>query len=114
MNLTTCGPSNSVLESDLELAVVQGTLTKLSIVETSHGFFVVARLHWSSDKDWYLTTRRERYRPRLFKDLNRLNDFLRETCPTDAVELVRNQSFPEPSDSPPVIKREIASTQHKH
>mgnify|MGYP000055662855 CR=1 FL=1 len=114
MNLTPCGPSNSVLESDLELAVTQQTLTKLSIAETADGFFVVARLHWSSEKDWYLTTRRERNRPRLFKDLNRLNDFLRAAYPTDTVELVRNQRLPDPCDSPQVIKRDTNSTQHKH
>lgn len=114
MNLTPCGPSNSVLEGDLELAVQQQTLTKLSIAETSEGFYVVARLRWADDKDWYLTTRRERTRPRLFKDLSRLNDFLRESYPTEAVELLRNQPLPEPGDSHPAMKRDTHSTQHKH
>jgi hypothetical protein len=98
MTLTPCSPANSVLEGDLELAVQQDTLTKLSIAETPDGFFVIARLRWADNKDWYLTTRRERTRPRLFKDLNRLNDFLRESYPTDSVELLRNQQLPQPGE----------------
>jgi hypothetical protein len=99
MTLTPCSPANSVLEGDLELAVQQDTLTKLSIAETPDGFFVIARLRWADNKDWYLTTRRERTRPRLFKDLNRLNDFLRESYPTDSVELLRNQQLPQPGEA---------------
>lgn len=112
MNLTPCGPANSLLEGDLELAVQQHTLTQLSIAETPEGFYVIARLRWADSKDWYLTTRRERTRPRLFKDLNRLNEFLRESYPTERVELLRNQQFPL-SAEPAQAKREPSSTKHK-
>lgn len=94
MNLAPCSPANSVLEGDLELAVQQGTLKKLVIAEIPEGYYVIAQLRWSSNKDWYLTTRRERYQPRVFKDLKRLNDLLRESIPTESVELLRYQELP--------------------
>ena len=94
MSLTPCSPANSVLEGDLEIAVQQQTLRKLTIAETPDGFYVIAQLLWAGKKDWYLTTRRVREQPRLFKDLNRLNDHLRTTYPTDRVEILRNQQLP--------------------
>lgn len=96
MNLTPCSAATSMLEADLELATEQQTLTKLTIAETAGGFYVVARVRWAADKDWYLTTRRDRTRPRLFKDLHKLNDLLRESYPTARVELLRNQDLPAP------------------
>jgi hypothetical protein len=112
MTPTPCGPANSLLEGDLDLAAQQQTLTKLSIAETPEGFYVIARLLWADSKDWYLTTRRERTRPRLFKDLNRLNEFLREAYPTERVELLRNQPLPL-SAEPSQAKRGPKSTKHK-
>lgn len=95
MNLLPCSSENSILEGDLELAVLQKTLEKLKIMETPEGFFVVVNLKWAKGKDWYLTTRRERNTPKLFKDLKRLNDHLREAYPTEVVELYRNQQVPD-------------------
>lgn len=94
MNRTPCSPANSILEGDLELAVQQQTLKKLTIAETPDGFYVVAQLKWAGNKEWYLTTRRERDQPRLFKDLKRLNDHLKTAYPTDSVEILRNQQLP--------------------
>jgi hypothetical protein len=95
MNRPACGPANSILEGDLELAVQQETLKKISIAETPEGFYVIAQLKWSGTKDWYLTTRRERSKPRLFKDLKRLNELLRDSYPTEVVELIRHQELPD-------------------
>lgn len=94
MNRTPCSPANSILEGDLELAVQQQTLTRLTIAETADGYYIVAKLKWAGNKDCYLTTRRERDQPRLFKDLKRLNDHLRIAYPTDRVEILRNQQLP--------------------
>lgn len=90
-----CGRSNSLLEEDLDRAVQQQTLTKITLAETDEGFYVVVRLKWAEDKDWYLCTRRDRTRPRLFKDLNRLNEHLKAAYPTQSIELLRNQEMPE-------------------
>lgn len=103
MNRTPCSPANSVLEGDLELAVQQQTLKKIQVAETPEGYYVIAQLKWAGNKDWYLTTRRKRTEPRLFKDLRRLNDLLREAYPTDIVEILRNQTVPEPGEQPPSI-----------
>lgn len=101
MNRTPCSPANSILEGDLELAVQQQTLKKLVVAETPEGFYVVAQLKWAGNKEWYLTTRRERTKPRLFKDLKRLNDHLKEAYPTDSVEILRNQEVPEQGEPTP-------------
>lgn len=99
MKRPTCGPANSILEGDLELAVQQETLKKITIAETAEGFYVIAQLKWAGNKDWYLTTRRERTKPRLFKDLNRLNELLRDSYPTEMVELIRKQELPDPPEA---------------
>lgn len=95
MNRPTCSPANSILEGDLELAVQQQTLKKLAVAETADGFYVIAQLKWAGAKEWYLTTRRERTKPRLFKDLKRLNEHLKVAYPTESVEILRNQEVPE-------------------
>lgn len=94
MKRIPCSPANSILESDLELSVQQQTLEKLKVMETPEGFYVIAQVKWAEGKEWYLTTRRDRTKPRLYKDLKRLNDHLREAYPTDSFELFRNQSVP--------------------
>ena len=93
MNRTACSPANSVLEGDLEIAVQKQTLKKLVIAETPEGFYVIVQFKWAGHKEWYLTTRRERNKPRLFKDLKRLNTHLKVFYPTDSVEIIRNQVF---------------------
>jgi hypothetical protein len=97
MNRIPSSPANSILEGDLELAVQQNTLKKISIAETFDGFYVIIQLKWSGNKEWYLTTRRTRSQPRLFKDLKRLNDHLKTAYPTDTVVIIRNQIMPEPA-----------------
>lgn len=98
MQRTPCGPGNSLLEGDLELAIKQESLKKLTVAETVHGFYVIAQLKWAGNKEWYLTTRRDRTKPRLFKDLKRLNDHLKVAYPTDSIEILRNEVIPEPDN----------------
>lgn len=89
-----CSPENSILESDLEIAVLQNAIKELKVMETPEGFYVVVLLKWAKGKEWYLTTRRDRYMPKVFKDLKRLNDHIREAYPTDRFTLFRNQELP--------------------
>lgn len=98
MQLQTCSTENSILEADLGNAVLQRTLDKLKVMETDDGFYVVVQVRWAGDKDWYLTTRRDRHMPKVFKDLKRLNDHLREFYPTDSFELFRGMTLPPPSN----------------
>lgn len=114
MNRTPCSPANSILEGDLDLAVQQETLKKLIVAETPEGFYVVAQLKWAGNKEWYLTTRRERTKPKLFKDLKRLNDHLKEAYPTDSFELLRNQTVPEKGEQQaPITPAEPETTKGK-
>lgn len=94
MNLSACSPENSILEGDLELAVLQETIDQIQVMETPVGFYVVVLLKWAEGKQWYLTTRRDRHTPKVFKDLKRLNDHLRELYPTDSFVLFRNMELP--------------------
>lgn len=94
MNLLPCSLASSILEGDLELSAQQQTLDKLIVMETPEGFYVIARFLWAKGKDWYLTTRRNRTEPRLYKDLIRLNKNMKEIFPTIGFELLRNQHMP--------------------
>jgi hypothetical protein len=109
MQLSPCSPANSILEGDLDLAVQQQTLKKLKVMETPEGFFVIAQLKWAGNKEWYLTTRRERTKPKLFKDLKRLNDHLKEAYPTDSFELHRNQTVPARGDHKAPVDEQFTS-----
>ncbi|MGS0550504.1 hypothetical protein [Xanthomonas oryzae] len=115
-----CTLSNSVLESELELAAKYNIVHNIKVFETPTGFYVTAKFadrtgdffeqikpmgvpEWyyvlaqllgEPGKEWYLTTRRKRDRPRMFKDLKRLNDLLLEKDPKDGFTLLRNQGLP--------------------
>ncbi|KAB0527755.1 hypothetical protein LCZ91_22680 [Xanthomonas citri pv. mangiferaeindicae] len=115
-----CTLSNSILESDLELAAQYNIVNHIKVFETPKGFYVTAKfadrkghflkqikpmgvpeayyvlaqLLGEPGKEWYLTTRRNRDRPRMFKDLKRLNDLLLEKDPLDGFTLLRNQGLP--------------------
>ena len=98
MNLLPCNQATSILEGDLELAAQQHTLDKLFAMETPDGFYVIARFIWAKDKDWYLTTRRNRTEPRLYKDLTRLSKNMKEIFPSIGFEVLRNQDMPPIND----------------
>ena len=114
MDYESCTPSNSVLETDLEIAARKGIVQDLRVIETREGFFIVvyfgdkqrvmekykneglpewfyvlAQLLSEPGKAWYLATRRERTKPRLFKDMNRLNEHLRNAYQIDRYTVIR-------------------------
>jgi len=61
----------------------------------AYSYFVTARMHWSGDKVWYLTTRRHRTRPKLFRQLASLLELLRDITP-DPLTLRRDVELPTP------------------
>lgn len=89
-----CSLENSVLENDLENASQQKTVTEIIVVETDKGFYVKVKIQFSSAKEWYVTTRRDRDAPKIYKDLNRLNEHLKEICPKENFILIRNTEKP--------------------
>jgi len=129
MKYPPCSPANSVLEGDLQLAVKHKIIERITVVEIAGGFSVVIEFAGTPDtikqhrqagvpdwfhilvqllaspgKQWYLTTRRNRTSPRLFKDLSRLNDYLRQTCPDNGFTLVRTQQTTKTQKRPAVPK----------
>ena len=82
-------PDFSISEVVLEESNKQGFIKELIINEFAGGFFITAKLAWSGQKVWTLTTRREKDKARIFKDLTRLNDFLKEKIYTEEVKIIR-------------------------
>lgn len=99
MSRLPCNASNTMLENDLEVAAQQETISKIRVMEVPGGFYVIVNLLWAKDREWYLATRRNRTSPRLYKDLSRLNDQLKELGPNVGFELVRNQEMPPETSS---------------
>jgi hypothetical protein len=94
MRLTTCNEETSILEVELAAAVKQGSVANIHIMEMEENYYVVAELKYTPNKVWYLTTRRDRNAPKIFKDLNRLNKHLKTDYKTDTVTIFRNQELP--------------------
>lgn len=82
-------PDLAITENVIETSHQQGFITELIIYEVDGGFYITVKLTWSGDKVWYLTTRREKDTPRIFKSLNTLNDYLREKVYTKELKIVR-------------------------
>ena len=87
MSKPPCGLANSLLEPEFRDAAMQGVIAHLEILETPHDgatsrvYFVAARMQWSGEKLWYLTTRRDRDTPRKFRDISALLRLLRDIAP---------------------------------
>lgn len=93
ITLPPCGKLNSFLDTDLQLYLQQQTLSRLRVMETDVGFYVVAEFVWSKDKIWYLTTLRNRTQPKIYKDLRRLNGVLKKAG-VQNFDFLHNQSLP--------------------
>ena len=117
--LPPCAENNSVLERELKLAHTANIIEAISARETPEGFFItitmnaaatipkeyqkegvpewmyiLAQLVAEPGKLWYLTTRRERNTPKQFRDLTRLNDYLKRVSPSMDYAVHRGQRMP--------------------
>jgi hypothetical protein len=92
--LPACCPANSVTENDLKIGDQQRFLKNLYVMETPQGFYLVARMQ---GRLWYIVTRRNRLQPRMFQNLHRLNEGLREQFPRLHFELLRQRALPDPA-----------------
>ena len=95
--LPACTPANSLTENDLKIGDQQGFLTSFTIMETPEGYYIVASLH---GKNWYVVTRRMRNQPRMYQNLHRLSESLKEQFPKLGFTLIRNRDLPDPNTSP--------------
>lgn len=91
-----CTPQNSIQQAELEKFVALKVPLQIKIMELENGnFYAIVELKPGGEsRHVYLVTRMKRYSPRIFKDLTRINNYLRESCPTSMVELHRNQVLP--------------------
>lgn len=75
----------------------KGELNKLFVHETPVGFYLCAELSWKPSRLWYLTTKLDRYTPRIFKDLHRLHEFIDSLGHNlDEYVIRRHQELPKP------------------
>jgi len=101
-SLPICELVNSVILPELRDAAAKGVIADVEILETqiagrgankAPSYFVAVRMHWSGDKTWYLTTRRHRSHPKLFRQLSVLLELLRDIAP-DPLTLHRDVELP--------------------
>jgi hypothetical protein len=83
-------PDFALTENVVEASHKQNFITELVIHEVDDGFYITVKLAWSGDKIWYLTTRRDKDSPRIFKSLSRLNEYLKEKVYTKELKFIRS------------------------
>lgn len=94
MALEACSPTNSIIEKELQIAAEQNTIKTITVMEVGENFYLVIEFLWAEGRQWYLSTRRDRNKPKVFKDLSRLNNHLKTEYPTESFTLLRNQALP--------------------
>lgn len=104
LSLPVCELSNSVLESELREAAIQDVIASVEILEAmtdvAPSYFVAVQMHWSGKKVWYLTTRRDRTRPRLFRQVSVVLELLRSVS-SASITLRLNNELPASHPSSP-------------
>lgn len=87
---------DTIQKIELEAAVKNDTLIKLKVLGTPVGFYVVASLSWiKGNKELYLAFQNDRKSPKIFKNLDRLDEYLRRIHPTISFEVAHLQELPQ-------------------
>ncbi len=86
-------PEKSISEAELTRLAGLDKLDKIHVVETAQGFYVLAKSQGRPSATRYLATRRITTKPRMFRDLKRLNDLLRSIYPLGTIELTCEQVY---------------------
>jgi len=89
MTPLTLDPAKSILQTDLRFAGQQNLIGKIKVMETPEEYYLIIIQFKSSNRELYLATRRKRMEPRLFKDLTRVNKYLKNISATTGFELER-------------------------
>jgi len=93
--LDPVGHENTVTETEMRDYASRGMVTSTDVMQTPDGeYFVVLTLYGHRKKEWYLTTRRERTRPRMFQNLEKLNMLLCEIVDHPTLTIHRGVSVP--------------------
>lgn len=90
-----CSPDTSITETELRRAVQEKKVKRLALIEVKTGFFLIAFVvRIGGVQGLYVTTRRERYEPRVWRNLERMNTWLKELAADLNVVIVRKQKLP--------------------
>lgn len=85
---------NSMLEHDLKRHMEDANVKSVRIMETPIGFYILIRLWKPEKKEFFLCSRRNLEAPKLFTDLNRLNNYIKENALTPHFVVIRGQPSP--------------------
>lgn len=81
MTIPNCDPSDTILQVDLDKVKTSESVLKIKLVNTDEGSFLIFVLKSDPTRELFLTTRRDRTRPKVFVDQNLLLDDLRRSFP---------------------------------
>lgn len=73
-----CSIDNCVIETQLSSLLQINQIEKIHVIEVSEGFYIVITFDWIRDRVWYIGTQRIKNQPRIFKDLTRMNTYIRK------------------------------------
>lgn len=107
MKQTTLTADSGILEGELEAAADHDGIKAMQVVETADGFYVVATVKPKTTTR-FLATRREPNEPRMFKDLERLNNLLRSLYPEGSIDLQCEEKY-----SPSAPAKRIPATKKR-
>jgi hypothetical protein len=79
--MTPWSPNHAINESDLKLAAKAGAIKKFFVTQCSEGFYITVHLHGKTD-DIHLATRRQKDKPRMFKLISLLIEYIRKNFPS--------------------------------
>jgi hypothetical protein len=81
MTIPNCDPANTIIQVDLDKFKAQRAVHKIKFIYTDEGSYLVFVLKNDPTRDLYLTTRRERTRPKVFVNQNLLLADLHRSFP---------------------------------
>src|SRR4051794_32647349 len=81
MTIPSCDPTNTITQVDLDKAIAQQGVAKIKYIFTEQGAYLMFELRKHPGREFYLTTRRDRTRPRTFVDQHQLLQELHQKFP---------------------------------
>jgi len=101
MTIPNCDPADTILQVELDKVSAQQAVLKIKLIYTEEGSYLVYVLKNNPTKELHLTTRRDRTRPKVFIDQNRLLADLHATYPGIIFEANGNLLRPTKDGTPP-------------
>lgn len=96
MTIPTCDPADSILQTDLDQPAIQRAILKIKLIYTEEGSYLSFVMRRDPTRELFLTTRRERTRPKMFVDPHLLLSNLLKMFPLMTFETNGELLLPEP------------------